>query len=113
MSGAAAINLGLNLYLIPRYGLVGAAVATVTSEAFTLVAGYISMRLLIRNVLRFLDWATMDLQIPLSMGRGFPHGRTHSVSGGCVTLLWGRSPVCRVREIRTDASGGLRNRGVR
>jgi len=37
-AAAAALNLGLNLVLIPRHGILGAALATVASEAFLLAA---------------------------------------------------------------------------
>ncbi len=50
MSGAAAINLVLNIVLIPHYGLTGAAAATVASEVFILIAGYIATWILIRHV---------------------------------------------------------------
>jgi len=38
IGGGAALNVALNLILIPRYSLVGAAAATVASEALILVA---------------------------------------------------------------------------
>lgn len=50
MSGAAVINIGLNLALIPRHGLSGAAFATVASELFILVACYTASRILIGHV---------------------------------------------------------------
>ncbi len=50
MSVAAAINIGLNVALIPRYGLSGAALATVASELFILVACYTASRMLIGHV---------------------------------------------------------------
>lgn len=40
----AAINVVLNLILIPRYGLAGAAFATLAAEAFILVASIVSLR---------------------------------------------------------------------
>lgn len=38
---AAAVNIGLNIFIIPRYGIVGAAFVTATAEAVTLVAGLV------------------------------------------------------------------------
>lgn len=40
------VNLGLNLFLIPRWGILGASVATVITEAFNFLiqAGYIYVR---------------------------------------------------------------------
>lgn len=37
---AATVNIGLNLLLIPRYGLVGAATATVIAEGLVILLGY-------------------------------------------------------------------------
>lgn len=37
---AATVNVGLNLLLIPRYGLVGAATATVIAEGLVILLGY-------------------------------------------------------------------------
>jgi O-antigen/teichoic acid export membrane protein len=41
MAGAVMLNIGLNLFLIPRYGLTGAASATVAAQGLTVVAGLI------------------------------------------------------------------------
>jgi O-antigen/teichoic acid export membrane protein len=38
---AAIVNIGLNLILIPRYGLMGAASATLAAEAFSLSYGFL------------------------------------------------------------------------
>jgi O-antigen/teichoic acid export membrane protein len=38
---AAAVNVGLNIIIIPRYGIVGAAAVTALAEAFPLVLGAI------------------------------------------------------------------------
>jgi O-antigen/teichoic acid export membrane protein len=38
MATAALLNVGLNLWLVPRAGLVGAAAANVASEAAILAA---------------------------------------------------------------------------
>ncbi len=47
MATTALLNIGLNLFLIPRFSHVGAAIAMVLSEAYLLIAGfgYISKRL--------------------------------------------------------------------
>jgi O-antigen/teichoic acid export membrane protein len=37
---AATVNIGLNLVLIPSYGLMGAASATLAAEAFSLCCGF-------------------------------------------------------------------------
>ena len=45
LNGAAlALNVGLNLLLVPRYGIVVAAVVTVASELLILVGSYVLMR---------------------------------------------------------------------
>jgi O-antigen/teichoic acid export membrane protein len=46
--GAAALDVALNLLLVPRAGLMGAAVAILTSEAALLVAAYTCSRRLLR-----------------------------------------------------------------
>ena len=50
MGTTAFLNICLNLYLIPRFSHVGAAIAMVISEAYVLVVGlgYIS-----RNIVKF------------------------------------------------------------
>jgi O-antigen/teichoic acid export membrane protein len=47
---AAAANVLLNVLLLPRYGLPGAALATVVSEALTLVTSYAYVHRLIAHV---------------------------------------------------------------
>jgi len=42
---AAAVNIGLNIILIRRYGIVGAAWATIGSYAVLLAVGYLSIKL--------------------------------------------------------------------
>lgn len=46
VSGATALNVALNLFWIPRYGLEGAAAATLASEAVNLVGALVAMALL-------------------------------------------------------------------
>ena len=52
MGTTAFLNISLNLYLIPRFSHVGAAIAMVISEAYVLVVGigYIS-----RNIVKFRE----------------------------------------------------------
>lgn len=40
-AAAAAINIGLNIFIIPRYGIVGAAAVTAFAELITLVSGLV------------------------------------------------------------------------
>jgi O-antigen/teichoic acid export membrane protein len=48
------VNIGLNLYLIPRYGIEGAAAATIAGEAVILVGAFITLaRLGIRPSIRY------------------------------------------------------------
>ncbi|NTV23379.1 MAG: flippase [Nanoarchaeota archaeon] len=44
------VNIGLNLYLIPRYSLYGAAVATVLTEVFYFAGYYIILRRTFKNI---------------------------------------------------------------
>jgi len=77
------VNVGLNLLLIPAYGYVGAAWATVLTEAVLFVAGLLLTRHFLRlvPVLR-LSWrvliAGLLMGVPLWLLRGF--------TGGWVTL---------------------------
>lgn len=50
VASAAGLNVGLNLLLIPLYGLAGAAVATVLSELLTLFLSYFFTRRLIEHL---------------------------------------------------------------
>ena len=43
---AAVLNIGLNLLLIPRYGLIGAAIATVATESVRMVVALVVVRAL-------------------------------------------------------------------
>ena len=43
MSVGAAMNVGLNLILIPRLGIIGAAISTLVSETLVLMAGITQM----------------------------------------------------------------------
>src|SRR5205085_2555306 len=42
--GSAALNVALNLYLIPRFGISGAAVATLGAELALLASGVVVLR---------------------------------------------------------------------
>jgi len=46
---ALALNVAINLLLIPSYGAVGAAIATMVSAATVTISIYIESRKLIRN----------------------------------------------------------------
>lgn len=50
MALAAAINIGLNVLLIPTYSLSGSALASLASELFILLAGYVVTRKTLRHV---------------------------------------------------------------
>lgn len=45
--GSIALNIGLNMYYIPRYGLLGAAIATAISVAVVYVAGLVEVKVLL------------------------------------------------------------------
>lgn len=61
MAGGAAINLALNLALIPVFGLVGAALATVLAYGLALVACAIAGRGVFRLSLPLEDWGKAAL----------------------------------------------------
>jgi O-antigen/teichoic acid export membrane protein len=56
MAGAAALNLGLNLLLIPAFGLVGAAGATVIAYALALVVCALHGRTIFPLPVPWRDW---------------------------------------------------------
>ena len=53
---ASVTNLALNLALIPRYGMIGAAAATITGFAITLVLGVRAIRNEIRFAMPIAQW---------------------------------------------------------
>lgn len=71
--GAIVLNVLLNLFLIPQYGAVGAALATLVSEAFSLGAKFVlSVRVLdwrisLRQLLRYVTASGVTLIILLSV----------------------------------------------
>ncbi|WP_088229015.1 flippase [Desulfosporosinus sp. FKB] len=48
--GAALLNIGINLYAIPRYGIYGASVATLITELYVFVMYYGVVRLKVYNI---------------------------------------------------------------
>jgi len=107
---SAAVNVGLNLVLIPRHGLAGAAVATVASEAVNLTLGYARVRGLAvslafgRHVLR-LGAAALLAGAGLAATGGLPlAART-----GVLAILYlgglGALGIVRVDELRALARG--------
>lgn len=53
---AAVLNIAANLYLIPRYGVLGAAWSSVTSTVFMLVVTLVYVRISVGNVFVFSKW---------------------------------------------------------
>ena len=47
IAGSIVLNIGLNMYCIPRYGLLGAAVATAISVVVVSVAGLVEVKVLL------------------------------------------------------------------
>jgi O-antigen/teichoic acid export membrane protein len=47
IAGSIALNIGLNMYYIPRYGLLGAAIATAISVAVVSLAGLLEVKILL------------------------------------------------------------------
>jgi O-antigen/teichoic acid export membrane protein len=83
MGTTAFLNICLNLYLIPRFSHVGAAIAMVMSEAFLLTfgIGYIS-----RNIVKFRE---TPLIFPTILKAGILSG----VMGIGLTVLKGFLPI--------------------
>jgi O-antigen/teichoic acid export membrane protein len=98
---ALAFNVGLNFLLIPRYGIVVAAIVTVASEVLILGGSYVLMRrhfdffpvartlpaaLVSAAAMGGLVWVARDLPLPVVVPLGA------AVYGG---LLWMLSPTSR------------------
>lgn len=83
---STALNVGFNLVLIPRYGLIGAATMTVVTEAI-LVMQYI---VLLRSTLHTLDWQTALVRPLLAtIGMGAPVLVIRSTSPVLLTIAIG------------------------
>jgi O-antigen/teichoic acid export membrane protein len=91
-AGAALTNIGLNLALIPRFGIQGAAFATVVSEVFILTCGLIAHKHIPgvgRHVLRVL-WALCALSLAILIGQAVrvsPWPLRALVSSGTVLVV--------------------------
>jgi len=92
MAVAAALNLGLNVILIPRYRLVGAAAATVVSEGLIVTLGLLTVyrlgvRLDFRPALRPLALAGLMGAVLFLLGPDAPLAL--SVPGGAAIYVLG------------------------
>jgi O-antigen/teichoic acid export membrane protein len=98
---ALTFNVGLNFLLVPRYGIVAAAVVTVASEVLILIGSYPLMRryfdffpvprtlvpaLVAAAAMGALMWVLRDAPLPVPVALGAV------VYGG---LLWALSPASR------------------
>ena len=109
LNGAAlAFNLGLNFLLIPRYGIVVAAIVTVASEILILAGSYLLMRrhfkffpaprtlpaaLLAAGIMSGMLWLLRGAPVPVLVALGA------ALYGG---LVWAISPTSR------EVLGGVR-----
>jgi O-antigen/teichoic acid export membrane protein len=113
---AVTVNIGMNLALIPAYGYVGSAVASLASEALLLIA---LSRLVSRRVLSvpFLPQIWRPLLISVPMALFLTQSETLSVvlriaGGFLIYVLAGiASRVIDLREIRSLMPGTARVRG--
>ena len=55
--GGVFINIGLNLYWIPKYGVSGAAFASLITQALTAIAQIILSYRIVSLKIQYLDWA--------------------------------------------------------
>ncbi|AET70709.1 membrane protein involved in the export of O-antigen and teichoic acid [Desulfosporosinus orientis DSM 765] len=65
--GAALLNIGINLYAIPRYGIYGASVATLITELYVFIAFYWVVR---RYVYKVQVWRQLPVIILASFIMG-------------------------------------------
>jgi O-antigen/teichoic acid export membrane protein len=56
--GAVTLNFFLNIYMIPEYGFLGAAVASLISEGFILFFGLLFVLQIVRFSVRFRQWGS-------------------------------------------------------
>ncbi len=107
---ALLINVGLNLWLLPRYGLLGAALATAIANACLLLATYAAAAIVGLRPDRGV-WLTALL--PLTLGFG-PAGAL--VALAAVTLLAAATPLVfrqeEKRQLLAAAARGLARLGL-
>lgn len=85
-STMAAVSLSLNLLLIPRWGMLGAAAAALGSSTFELLAKAFVVRRLLAHPLAILGRALPYLGLALLMAAGLAATplRGHPLLGGCI-----------------------------
>lgn len=88
---AALLNIGINLYAIPRYGIYGASVATLITELYVYVAFYWIVR---RYVYKIHTWRQLPVIILASLAMGltayllrFLHPLTSASIAGILYLI--------------------------
>lgn len=105
---AAAVNVALNLLLIPRFGILGSAAATLAAELTVVTAGLLvlrrmhavpSMRPMIRPlaaaaVMSVIVWAAAPLPLVARMGLGAV------VYGAALALMGGLPPAIGMLSLR-------------
>lgn len=102
---AASLNVALNVLLIPRAGLMGAAAATVASEAVVFAAGYAATHRLLpglalaRFLVKPLVCAAMMTLVLLSVG-DWPVPAQIALGGACYLALLLATRTVRVDEVR-------------
>lgn len=117
MTAAAATNIALNVLLIPRLGLTGAALATLASEGLLLVLGYTSTRRLIGQVplagslVRPLLCAAL-MALVLSGTHALPLFARIALGGGIYMVLLFMLRVIVLEEVRVVFSAWLPVRPV-
>jgi len=65
---AALLNISINLYAIPRYGIYGASAATLITELYVYIAFYWIVR---RHVYRIEVWRQLPVIVLASLAMGF------------------------------------------
>lgn len=111
VAGCAALNIGLNLLLIPRWGLVGAAAATLAAYAALLALSMLMGRrslpvaLPLASMLKFgaVGLATYLAIVHIELGAGFLTLLVRMVAGA---LIYGASVLALDAQARRVLSAG-------
>jgi O-antigen/teichoic acid export membrane protein len=104
---SAAVNIMLNLFLIPRFGIAGAAAATLIAEASILIPGFLILRQMhalprVRPILAPVAAAAGMSVVILAIGSAWPLAAQIALGGGVYLALVTLLGVRPFRDTRLD-----------